>query len=93
MSTIYRDELRTNIRAELQQSKSALESAISLSSDALQQANQVYDEALTLIANINALSVPEINLEKLRTDAKDAIKEVNCLESKIRSRIFNTFFE
>lgn len=70
------DELRSNIRAEIEQSKSALESAISLSNDALQQANHVYDEALTLIANINALSVPDINLEKLRTDAMNAIQEV-----------------
>lgn len=77
MFEIYRDELRTSIRSELQQSKNALESAISLSSEALQHANKVYDEALTLIANINALNVPEINLEKLRNDAKDAIKEVN----------------
>lgn len=68
--------MRTNIRAEIQQSKIALENAIGLSNDALQQANQVYDEALTLIANINALSVPDINLEKLRTDAVKAIQEV-----------------
>lgn len=72
----FSNELRNNIRGEIQQSKSALENAIGLSSDALQQANQVYDEALTSIANINALSVPEINLEKLRTDAVSAIKEV-----------------
>lgn len=74
---LFSDELRTSIRAEIEQAKSALESAISLSNDALQQANHVYDEALTLIANINALSVPDINLEKLRTDAMNAIQEVS----------------
>lgn len=68
--------MRTNVRAEIQESKSALENAIALSNDALQKANQVYDEALTLIANISALSKPEINLEKLRTDAAKAIQEV-----------------
>lgn len=72
--------MRTNIRAEIQQSKNALETAISLSNDALQQANKVYDEALTLIANINALSVPEINLDKLRADALNAIKQVKTLD-------------
>lgn len=72
----FSNELRSNIRAEIEQSKSALDSAINLSNEALQQANQVYDEALTLIANINALSVPDINLEKLRTDAMNAIQEV-----------------
>lgn len=79
----FSDELRTNIRAEIQQSKIALENAIGLSNDALQQANQVYDEALTLIANIKALSVPDINLEKLRTDAIKAIKEVILIFKKI----------
>lgn len=74
--------MRSNIRAEIEQSKSALESAISLSNDALQQANHVYDEALTLIANINALSVPDINLEKLRTDAMNAIQEVRRCRPK-----------
>lgn len=72
----FSNELRTNIRAEIEQSKNALESAQHLSREALQLANQVYDEALTLIANINALSVPEINLDKLRTDAMNAIQEV-----------------
>lgn len=76
--------MRTNIRTEIEQSKSALESAISLSNDALQQANNVYDEALTLIANINALSVPDINLEKLRTDAMNAIQEVRAVDQKKR---------
>lgn len=79
---ICSDELRSNIRAEIEQSKSALESAISLSNDALQQANHVYDEALSLIANINALSVPDINLEKLRTDAMNAIQEVKNFDQK-----------
>lgn len=81
--------MRNNIRAEIQQSKSALENAIGLSKDALQQANQVYDEALTLIANINALSTPEINLEKLRTDAINAIKEVSISSN---FQLFESFF-
>lgn len=47
-----------------------------LSREALQQANQVNDEVLTLIKNINAITVPEINLDKLKTDAMNAIQEV-----------------
>lgn len=84
--------MRSNIRAEIEQSKSALESAISLSNDALQQANHVYDEALTLIANINALSVPDINLEKLRTDAMNAIQEVRSVGQKNRFRKILLYF-
>lgn len=65
------------MRSEILQAKEALDNAIRLSSDALQQANQTYDEALTLIANINSLTVPEIDLDKLRFDAANAIQEVN----------------
>lgn len=72
-------ELRNNIKNEIEQSRSALDTAINLSNDALQQANRVYDEALTLIANINALSVPDINLEKLRTEAMNAIQQVGSI--------------
>lgn len=71
------DELRSNIRSEIVQAKEALENAIRLSSDALQQANQVYEESLSLIANINALSIPEIDLVKLRLDAASALQEVS----------------
>lgn len=65
------------MRSEIFQAKEALDNAIRSSSDALQQANQTYDEALTLIANINSLAVPEIHLDKLRFDAANAIQEVN----------------
>lgn len=79
------DELRSNIRSEITQAKEALENAVRLSSDALQQANQVYDEALTLIANINALSVPEIDLDKLRFDAAHALQEVNEMKIEMEN--------
>lgn len=70
------EELRSNIRAEIQKSKDALENAIRLTSDALAKANKVYDEALTLIAGINNLAIPDPNLNKLKEDAANAMKNV-----------------
>lgn len=70
------DELRSTIRNEIQRSKDALENAIRLTADALDRANKVYDEALTLIASVQALATPDPNLEKLRSDAVIAIKNV-----------------
>lgn len=72
----FSNELRNSIGYEIKQSKDALENAVRLSSDALKQATDIYDEALTLIANMKALSVPEIDLEKLRANALIALKEV-----------------
>lgn len=83
MCRICSEELDSNIREEISQSKDALENAIQLSNDALSHANQVYDEALTLIASINSLSAPDINLDKLRADALAAIEEAKRLQTEI----------
>lgn len=48
-----------------------------LTSEALEKANEVYDDALTFFASVNALQKPEINIEKLRQDATQASKEVS----------------
>lgn len=77
------DELRSTIRAEIEHSKESLESAIRLTSSALERANRVYDEALTLIANVNALASPEIDLDKLKQDALNAIDEAQRLQAEI----------
>lgn len=77
------DELRSNIRAEIDHSKESLEYAIRFTSEALVRANRVYDEALTLIANVNALASPEIDLDKLRVDALNAIEEAQRLHNEI----------
>lgn len=68
--------MRSNIRAEIQQSKESLETATKLTADALKRANEVYDEALTLFANVSALAAPEINLERLKQESAKAIDEV-----------------
>lgn len=77
------DELRTNIRTEIYQAKESLENAVRLTSDALQHANEVYDEALTLFANVNALTAPEINLEKLKKDALAALEDAHRLQAEV----------
>ena len=73
----FSEELRSNIRAEIVQARESLENSVKLTAEALKRANEVYDEALTLFANVNALTAPEINLEKLKKDAAQAIEEVS----------------
>lgn len=75
--------MRTNIRDEIEQSKKSLETATRLAADALKRANDVYDEALTLFANVSALTAPEINLDKLRQDSVKALAEVRILISDL----------
>lgn len=71
-----RDELRSNIQNDIDQSRTSLNNVVKLTEDALERANQIYDEALTLIANVNSLNAPDIDLDKLRKDALNAIEEV-----------------
>lgn len=77
------DELRSNIRAEIDHSRESLENAIKLTTDALERANRVYDEALTLIANVNGLAAPQIDLDRLKQDALSAIDEAQRLHGEI----------
>lgn len=75
--SIHSDELRTNIRVEVGESKNKLEETSKLTESALKRANEVYDEALTLFANVNSLTAPEINIEELKKSAAAANKEVS----------------
>lgn len=61
---------------EIAQSKEKLESTSKMTAEALKRANDVYDEALTLFANVNSLTVPDINIDKLKKDAAAANDEV-----------------
>lgn len=78
LNLIYSDELRTNIRVEVGESKNKLEETSKLTANALNRANEVYDEALTLFANVNSLTAPEINIDELKKSAASANKEVSC---------------
>lgn len=70
------DELRSNIRSEIGQSKDKLETTAKLTADALKRADEVYNEALTLFASVNSLAAPQINVEKLKKDAAQANEQV-----------------
>jgi len=64
-----------------------LETATRLAADAFKRANEVYDEALTLFANVSALTAPEINLDKLKQDSVKAIEEAQRLQEEINSLV------
>lgn len=62
---------------EVGESKIKLEETSKLTASALKRANEVYDEALTLYANVDSLVAPEINIEELKKSAGSANKEVS----------------
>lgn len=56
--------------------KLSLGTAAQTTKEALAKANEVYDAALTLLADVNGLTVPEINIKKLKKDAMAANEQV-----------------
>lgn len=62
-----------------------MEETSRLTANALKRATEVYDEALTLFANVNSLTAPEINIEELKKSAASANKEVSESYSSARS--------
>lgn len=71
-------ELRSSIRSEIGKAKDNLEMTARSTKDALAEADNVYNEALTLLTSVNTITTPEINLEKLKRDALVAGTHVNA---------------
>lgn len=73
---MFSDELRSNVRIEIAQSKEKLNTTAKLTADALKRATDVYNEALTLFANVNSMTTPDIHIDKLKQDAAAANEKV-----------------
>lgn len=73
----FSDELRSNIRREMVNAKINLETTSAATKEALTEASDVYNKALTLLTNVNTLVAPTINIEKLKNDAIVAGKQVS----------------
>lgn len=63
------DQLKTKIAPDFPNEKKKLDSVKKLTTGSLEKANSVYEESLTLFAKINALSIPEIELNPIKEDA------------------------
>lgn len=63
------DQLKTKIVPDFPKEKKKLDSLKKLTTDSLDKANSVYDESLTLFANINGLTIPDVDLKPIKEDA------------------------
>lgn len=70
------EELNSNIRQEVSESNLKFQATSKITNDALKRANEVYDDALTLFASVNALTAPDIKIDKLKKEAALANEEV-----------------
>lgn len=77
------DELKTEVRLELETVKQGLGTTAQTTKEALRKANEVYDAALTLLTSVNGLSAPEINIKKLKEEALEANKQADELLQQV----------
>lgn len=65
------EKLKTKIIPDFPKEKKKIENLKKLTTESLNKAETVYDESLTLFANITGLQVPELELEPIKTNAKN----------------------
>ncbi|GAB0100956.1 Laminin subunit gamma-1 [Sergentomyia squamirostris] len=77
------NELKTNVKAEVYFSKDTVDTAINRTADILKEADEVYEEALSLVATVNAQSTPDVNIEKIKKQANKNNEEARKMEEKL----------
>lgn len=77
----FSDELRSNIRSEIGLAKDNLETTSKATAEALKEASDVYNKALTLLTSVNTLVAPNVNVDRLRHDAVVASEHVRLTTS------------
>lgn len=77
------DQLKYKIIPDFPEEQKRLEALKKLSNESLEKANSVYDESLTLFANVNALSIPEVNLAPIKEDAAKLLSASSEISSEL----------
>lgn len=91
------DDLRTEVRLELDTVKSTLGTIAQATKEALKKSNDVYDAALTILSDVNGLTVPDIDIKKLKEEAltgnehaEELLERVNAISNN-NKELFTDF--
>lgn len=83
------DDLKFTLAVDFNKEIKKLDSLKGLTASALEKANNVYDESLTLFANINAITTPEINVTPLKQDSAKLVTATTEMSDELQD-ILNT---
>lgn len=67
------DQLKTKIVPDFAKEKKKLDNLKKLTTESLSKAENVYDESLTLFADINGVQINEIDLDPIKNNAKNLL--------------------
>jgi laminin gamma 1 len=77
------EQLKTKIVPDFSKEKKKIEALKKLTSEALSKSENVYDEALTLFAEINAVQVTEVDLSPIKSNAKTLSEQTAEIGSEL----------
>lgn len=81
------EQLKTKIVPDFPKEKKKLENLKKLTTESLNKAEAVYDDSLTLFANITGVQVPELDLEPIKNNAKDLQTDVAKIAAELDSAL------
>ena len=81
------EQLKTKIVPDFPKEKKKIENLKKLTTESLNKAETVYDESLTLFANITGLQVPELELEPIKTNAKNLQTDIAKISGDLDSAL------
>ena len=84
--SIY-DRLSTKIVPDFSKERSKIESLEKLTKESLDKANSVYDDSLTLFANINAIEIPDLNLTPLKEKGIELVEDSTKLNTELEETL------
>lgn len=77
------DQLKTKIAPDFPSEEKKLETLKKLTAESLEKANNVYDESLTLIAKVNGLPIPELNLQPIKEESARLSAETDDIKKNL----------
>lgn len=77
------DQLKTKIAPDFPSEEKKLETLKKLTAESLEKANSVYDESLTLIAKVNGLPIPELNLQPIKEESARLSTETDGIKKNL----------
>ena len=81
------DQLKTKVVPDFPKEKKKIESLEKLTQNTIEKANSVYDESLTLFANINAIQIPEPNLVPIKNNANELSTSVDEISKELENAL------
>lgn len=81
------EDLKVAVAPETTQLSKKLDGLKKMTTEALEKANTIYDESLTLLSNVKTISTPEINVAPIISDSSKLINDTKTVNDELERLI------